>query len=134
MKYLLSFVVLFAAFTVATISPAFAAKSAKSEPAPVANEDQEVSNADENAPGSFEETYEGNGRGGDEFEGMDLFSAKPIKTVTEDRGAVIVVTTTRARDAYPEDTCAFITVQTIDKKSGEVLGSNTISTCQEQIL
>jgi hypothetical protein len=135
MKYLLSFMAFFAAVTLTSITPAFAAKS---EPAPISNEDQEGSNIDENAPGSFEESYEGNDRQDDEFDGIVLFNGtlttKPIKQVTEDRGATIVVTTTRPVSAYEGDECNYITIQVIEKKSGEVLKSSTINTCDQQIL
>lgn len=136
MKQLLLFVMFFAAVSVAFTSTA----NAKNEPAPISPEDRVECDNGEFTPGCREETYEGNDReGSDENDFSDLFSAsvnassKSIKTVTEDRGATVVVTTTRYRDAYPEDTCAYVTIQVIEKKSGEVLGSNTINTCDVQI-
>lgn len=128
MKILLSFVLFVAAFS---LSFAASAKS-KSEPVPVPHEDQVGSEGDDNTPGSFEETYEGNDRAGEE-DGYE-FSANSAKVVTEDRGSVVVVTTTRPRDAFPGDKCAFVTVQILDKKSGEVLKSDSIRTCQDQVL
>lgn len=137
MKHVFIFVLIFAAFSMTTTSFAWAAKSSKSEPTPIPHEDRESYEGDENRPGSSEETYEGNDR---DEEYSDLFNAPiklqlgTVKTVTEDRGAVIVVTTTRMRAAFPEDTCAFITVQIVDKKSGEVLSSDSVRSCDQQIL
>lgn len=136
MKYLLIFTLALAALTLAFATSAQAAKATQSEPVDIPNEDQEGSSEDENRPGSFEETYEGNDR---EEEYSDLFSARftplapVIKQVTEDRGSVLVITTTRLRDSYPGDTCAYITVQIVDKKSGKVVASDSIRSCEEQI-
>lgn len=136
MKYILLFVLAFAALTLASTTPAQAAKSSQSEPVDTPDEDRGCSNDDENSPGCYEESYEGNDRD-DEY--GDLFSApytavSGVKTVTEDRGAVLVVTTTRSRDAYQGDTCAYVTIQIIDKKTRKVTASDSINTCDQQIL
>ena len=136
MKKAFLFVMFFAAVSVAFTTPALA----KNEPAPISPEDNVDCDNGEFTPGCREETYEGNDReGNDENDFGDLFSAafstssKGIKQVTEDRGATVVVTTTRYRDAYPEDNCAYVTIQVIEKKTGEVLSSSTINTCDVQI-
>lgn len=140
MKYLFLFVLSFAAFTLASTTPAQAAKSSQSEPADTPDEDRVCSNEDENSPGCFEESYEGNEGGGNSDEEYgDLFSApftaaRTVKTVTEDRGAVLVVTTTRSRDAYVGDTCDYVTVQIVDKKTGKVQASESTRTCEDQVL
>ncbi len=136
MKYILLFVLAFAALTLASTTPAQAAKSSQSEPVDTPDEDRGCSNDYENSPGCFEESYEGNDR---EDEYGDLFSAaytpaSGVKTVTEDRGTVLVVTTTRSRDAYQGDTCAYVSVQIIDKKTRKVTASDSINTCDQQIL
>lgn len=141
MKHLLLFAMTLAAFSLTLTSSAWAKKSSKkSEPAPIVSPEDDTERLDEeNYPGSFEETYEGNDRGGHPDEDFsDLFSAalkmtSSLKIVTEDRGATVVVTTTRPRNAFAGDQCALVNVQVIDKKSGEVLASDSINTCDQQL-
>ena len=124
----------------------------KAEPAPKDRDERTGNSGGEGTPGHPEETYEGNERDGGEFDGGgyddgseggmigELFSAPiklqllSVKTVTEDRGSFLVVTTTRSRDAYEGDTCAYVTVQIVDKKSGDVQRSDSINTCDNQVL
>lgn len=122
-----------------------AKKSKKSEPAPKDSDERQGGNE---TPDSREETYEGNDRGGGSFDGgghegsgggmgSELFSVKfggktyPVgtHTKTEDRGNVIVYTTTTQEDISADETCTTVTTVVVDKATRKVLSTDSDEFC-----
>ncbi len=123
-----------------------AKKGKKSEPAP---KDRDERTGGEETPDSREETYEGNDRGGGggSFDGGgydgggggmagELFYAPTTKTYpvtsnvkTEDRGDVIIYTTTIQEDISASETCTKIVVTVVDKKTKKVLSTDSDEFC-----
>lgn len=116
--------------------------SKKSEPAPKENNDR-----DEEAD-PRQGTYEGNDRGGGSFDGGgyegggdeggmigEIFmtpenkSFKTTSSTTEDRGDVIVYTTTVLQDFSAAKTCTTVNVTTVDKQTGAVISSDDSEFC-----
>lgn len=118
------------------------AKKGKSEPAPK----EEGRGGNEEAPLPQEGTYEGNERGGGSFDGGgyegdgggmggELFykntKTYPVTTTTktEDRGDVVVHTTTVQEDISASETCTTVTVTLVAKSTGRVISSDSNEFC-----
>ena len=115
------------------------------EPAP---KDRDERKGGEEQPDSREETYEGNDRGhGGSFDGGgyegdgggmagELFRVKGLKfepktntLKTEDRGDVIVYTSSESQDISADETCTVITKTVVDKATNKVLSTDTDEFC-----
>lgn len=117
----------------------------QSEPAPKDRDERQGGNE---TPDSREETYEGNDRNsGGSFDGggyegsgggmgSEIFLVRGGKTYpvtrnlkTEDRGSVIVYTTTEQEDISADETCTTITTTVVDKATKKVISSDTQEFC-----
>jgi|GEM_PF-1741851 len=125
---------------------AVTAKKGKSEPAP---KDRDERNGGNEESDPREETYEGNERGGGAFDGGgyegdggggmlgEIFHVRgggktyPVTTnvKTEDRGDVIVYTTTVQEDLSASETCTTVTVTVVDKASQKVISADSNEFC-----
>lgn len=121
----------------------------KNEPAPKDRDERDEDKGGENSPGSREETYEGNDRGGgDSYEdgggyggggggmGGELFRVHigdifPVTHLlkTEDRGTVIVYTKTEQFDTSASETCSTVTTTVVDKATQKVISEDVEEFC-----
>lgn len=122
------------------------AQNDKSEPAP---KDRDERDGGQEEKDTREETYEGNERGGGSFDGggysgdgggmmSELFltvggKVHPVTTnvTKEDRGDVIVYTTTVYEALSASETCVTTTVTVIDKKTEKVISSDSSDYCNQ---
>lgn len=118
----------------------------KSEPAP---KDQDERQGGGETPDSREETYEGNDRnsggsfdgGGYEGDGGgmsgEIFRTRggkvhPVTTrnlKTEDRGSVIIYTSTEQEDFGADETCTTVTTTVVDKVTQKVISTDSQEFC-----